>query len=347
MPERIIKLARSMSDLAQRSVSDIQRVTDMTKVLSLNALIEATRAGAAGAGFAVVAKEVRQVSGQISGIATDLREKLTSRAGELDAAGKSLIGDIRGGRLSDLAFNMIEIIDRNLYERSCDVRWWATDSAVVDAATQRSEATTRHAGGRLGVILGSYTVYLDLWVCDLQGNVLASGRPEQYKTDRVNVAHESWFKQAMASRDGSEFSVSDIYACPALGDRYVAAYGAAVRAGGHSTGEPVGVLGIFFDWQAQSQAVFSSVRLSTEERGTTRCMIVDSRHRVIAASDGKGVLTETIRLGGARDTAGSFIDGSEAIVGYALTPGYESYRGLGWYGVLRQGIEAGRAGKAA
>ena len=24
-------------------------------------------------------------------------------------------------------------MDRNLYERSCDVRWWATDAAVVDA----------------------------------------------------------------------------------------------------------------------------------------------------------------------------------------------------------------------
>jgi hypothetical protein len=30
--------------------------------------------------------------------------------------------------------NAIEIIDRNLYERTCDVRWWATDSAVVACA---------------------------------------------------------------------------------------------------------------------------------------------------------------------------------------------------------------------
>ncbi len=30
-----------------------------------------------------------------------------------------------GERLVDLALNAIEIIDRNLYERSCDVRWWA------------------------------------------------------------------------------------------------------------------------------------------------------------------------------------------------------------------------------
>src|SRR6266571_2758733 len=40
----------------------------------------------------------------------------------------------RGERMVDLALNAIELIDRNLYERTCDVRWWATDSAVVDCA---------------------------------------------------------------------------------------------------------------------------------------------------------------------------------------------------------------------
>ena len=40
----------------------------------------------------------------------------------------------RGERMVDLSLNAIELIDRNLYERTCDVRWWATDSAIVDCA---------------------------------------------------------------------------------------------------------------------------------------------------------------------------------------------------------------------
>ena len=48
-----------------------------------------------------------------------------------------------GDRLIEIAG--VEIIDRNLYERSCDVRWWATDSAVVDALEQPSEAARAHA----------------------------------------------------------------------------------------------------------------------------------------------------------------------------------------------------------
>ena len=36
---------------------------------------------------------------------------------------------------------------------------------------------------------------------------------------------------------------------------------------------------------------------------------------------------------------GSYADGDRTI-GYALTPGYETYAGLGWYGCLVQTAEA-------
>jgi hypothetical protein len=49
-----------------------------------------------------------------------------------NSLGHRLVAQIRGSRLPDLSLNAIDIIDRNLYERSCDVRWWATDSAIVD-----------------------------------------------------------------------------------------------------------------------------------------------------------------------------------------------------------------------
>ena len=60
--------------------------------------------------------------------------ELAGSLAELSALGDSMIGQLeqhRGQRLTDLAHHMIEIIDRNLYERSCDVRWWATDAALV------------------------------------------------------------------------------------------------------------------------------------------------------------------------------------------------------------------------
>jgi hypothetical protein len=336
MPEEIISLAREMSNLACHSVADIQSVTSMTKVLSLNAMIEAARAGEAGKGFAIVAKEVRNVSNKIDEIAAGLREKLVGRTAELDNAGKVLVASFRGARLTDLALNMIDVIDRNLYERSCDVRWWATDSAVVDAATDQTPERQKYACKRLGVILDSYTVYLDIWVCDIQGNVIASGRPDKYRVAGRNVANESWFQEALATSDGTKFSVADIAVVDALDRRLVASYAAAIRTGGETNGKPIGVLGIFFDWQAQSKAVLDSVRLSEEERSRTRCLILDSRHQVIASSDGRGTLSEVFKLDANGQPRGNYVDPNGALVGYALTPGYETYKGLGWYGAISQ-----------
>lgn len=336
-PERIIELTRSVHDVATDKIRAIKTVTGTTRILSLNALIEATRAGEAGRGFAVVANEVKNVSQNINAITQSLEKELSGTIEDLMVLGQSLVQELRGSRLTDLALNMIEIIDRNLYERSCDVRWWATDSAVVDCLANSSSAACDHAARRLGVILDSYTVYLDLWVVNAGGTVVASGRPGRFpRAIGTNVAGERWFADAMATRDGTEFAVADISVNTMLEGAQVATYATAIREGGDSNGQPLGVLGIFFDWQPQARGVVGGVRLRPEEAPVTRCLLVDQHHRVIASSDGLGVLSESLPLETTSGAAGSYVDGSGRTVGYALTPGYETYRGLGWYGVIVQ-----------
>lgn len=338
MPERIIALADEISRLVANRVSRIQQTTATTRLLAMNASIEAARAGDAGIGFAVVASEVKAVSHQITQVVSELQDQLEPRINELNRLGGALISQLRGTRLADLALNLIEIVDRNLYERSCDVRWWATDSAVVDCVTRPDEpGVAGYCSRRLGVILGSYTVYLDLWVIGLDGRVRASGRPAEYpRAVGSSVADEPWFRQALNSTDGTQFSVADITPRAELGGNLVATYAATIREGGETHGRPVGVLAIFFDWQAQSRTVVEGVRLSPEERKTTRALILDRDFKVIAASDGAGILRDTYSLRTSGQAIGSYANGEGAVVGFALTPGYETYRGLGWYGVVEQ-----------
>jgi hypothetical protein len=52
-----------------------------------------------------------------------------------------------------------------------------------------------HVSERLAVILGAYTVYLDLWLCDLDGNVRANGRADRFNVVGQNVAHTKWFRR--------------------------------------------------------------------------------------------------------------------------------------------------------
>uniref|UniRef100_UPI0003766300 methyl-accepting chemotaxis protein n=1 Tax=Pseudomonas asplenii TaxID=53407 RepID=UPI0003766300 len=132
-PERIVALSREVESLANRGVNDIHMITRQSRLLAINALIEAAHAGKAGLGFAVVADEVKNISERISKIASGLTEDLQRTVNELTDLGRGMCFDVRGQRLADLSLNMIDIIDRNLYERTCDVRWWSTDASLVDA----------------------------------------------------------------------------------------------------------------------------------------------------------------------------------------------------------------------
>lgn len=337
MPERIVTLADTVSSIASQKVASIQRINAHTRILALNALIEAARAGAMGLGFSVVAREVKSVSKEIDGIAGQLTRELQPKLHELNLLGQDLVETVRGSRLADLALNMIEIIDRNLYERSCDVRWWATDSAVVGACNDPSTGPLAFVSKRLGVILDAYTVYCDLAVCDLNGRVIAHGRGNRFpRLDGGNVADQRWFKDAVRSQDGTEFVVADVSAEPLLNGRKVATYAAAIREGGENHGRVIGVLGIFFDWETQAQTVVDGVRLTGDEKELTRALILDSRHRVLAASDRRGVLDEVLPFNPNGKSMGHYAPGGDTVLGFALTPGYETYKGLGWYGVLVQ-----------
>ena len=147
----IARLTAEVNQVACEKTKSIQKITNQMKMLALNALIESSRAGAQGAGFAVVAQEVRNVGQQVETIARELESQLTNRTGNLMTSIAQMADRSRGERMVDLSLNAIELIDRNLYERTCDVRWWATDSAVVDCAAtpeaRRCRACVGTAGG--------------------------------------------------------------------------------------------------------------------------------------------------------------------------------------------------------
>jgi Methyl-accepting chemotaxis protein (MCP) signalling domain len=325
------RLTAEVNQIACEKTKSIQQITNQMKMLALNALIESSRAGSQGAGFAVVAQEVRSVGQLVETIARDLESQLTKRTANLASSMGRMTERSRGERMVDLSLNAIELIDRNLYERTCDVRWWATDSAVVDCAASPDAARVAHASERLAVILGAYTVYLDLWLCDLDGNVIANGRADRFNVVGQNVAATKWFREARGLRSGDDYVASDIECQPLLGNAQVATYCASVRADGKANGKPIGVLAIHFDWEAQARAIVQGVRVGANDKA--RVLLVDSNFRVIAASDGQGILSERVSLSLKSGRSGFYKDRA-ALIAYHATPGYETYKGLGWYGVI-------------
>ena len=61
---------------------------------------------------------------------------------------------------------------------------------------------------------------------------------------------------------------------------------------------------------------------------------------MIASSDGKGLLQEHYPLQTGGQEMANYADKNGHVVGFAVTPGYETYRGLGWYGVVEQKLRS-------
>lgn len=328
------RVSDQVSKTLEAKIAGIETVMRRSHILALNASIEAARAGAAGTGFSIIATEMREMSQEVSALARSLQTELGAQVQELRARTRQSVEAAEDQRLVDLSLNAIELMDRNLYERSCDVRWWATDAAAVDCCTEPDSRSRAFAARRLNVILNAYTVYLDIWLCDTRGRVLANGRPSDYRVNDIDVSQMPWFRDALATRSGDEFVCANVERNEHLGGAPVATYAAAVRANAEARGNPIGVIGIHFNWEPQARAILQGLRLSPEERADTRAMLIDGRGRILASSDGAEELDGHFLLRHDGRSQGCYRDDRGAKVGFALTPGYETYEGMGWYGCL-------------
>ena len=328
----------------RQSLQKIDEINRITRIISMNARIEAVRIGTAGRSFGVIAEEMDTLSRRVSDTAQEIDRMAARTSTDLRGRLDQLQTDVRRTRLTDLALANIDLIDRNLYERSCDVRWWATDAAIVAAAQDPQPAALAHASQRLGQILDSYTVYFDLVLTDLQGNVLTNGRPREYPSVGHSVAQQEWFQSAMATRNGEEFGFQSMHASTLAGGERVLIYACTVREGGRVQGRVLGVLGIVFRWDALAQTIVERTPLSEAEWRRSRVCIVDAQGRLLADTQagadaprldfpGRAPLFAQPR--GAIDIS---INGRTHCLAQAASPGYETYC-TGWHCVILQGVD--------
>jgi hypothetical protein len=338
-PERITELSDTLLSRVRESIKDISTINLQARVLSINAQIEASRAGEAGRSFAVVGQEMVSFSNSIEQASKKLERESEGLVLELAQISRELATNVRGTRLCDLALTNIDLVDRNLYERSCDCRWWATDGAMVSALEKRDEATAAYASQRLGVILKAYTVYFDIVLASLDGTIVANGRPNEYASEGANQADAPWFRSALATASGDEFGFQSTHVSPLVNGQRVLVYSCKVCRGGDAKAEPIGVLGVVFNWDGLAQKIMHETPIDADKKALTRVCIVDETGHVLADSDDR-LLHDVIDF---PDRASLFAQkkGSltvqmgrvQWLVAHAQSPGFETYR-TGWHSLI-------------
>lgn len=341
--EEVVQFTDLIAEKLNNAIDKVDNINHKTHVLSVNASIEAARAGTYGRPFGIVATNMSELSEETTKITEKMRND-TKEILNVGAMIKVQARDYRGNRLSDLALVNIDLIDRNLYERTADVRWWATDGSVVDALAKKTPESYAHASKRLGVILQAYTVYYDLVLADTDGNIVANGNTEQYSSVNTAVSDAKWFTSAMKTKGGNEFGFESVHKSQLVNNNLALVYSCAVREDGNPKGNIIGVLGVVFKWESLAQTIIRNTPISEEEKKTTRICVTDDDGLVLADSDNK-MLKDNIKFDKkislyAEDKNYIFSEyaGIDSCIAHASSHGFEGYS-TGWHSIIVQKLE--------
>ncbi|MFN7196041.1 MAG: chemotaxis protein CheW [Hylemonella sp.] len=248
----------------------------------------------------------------------------------------SLVGEKVANVLASIgtkAQYVIDIVVRNLYERTADVGFLATDGelcAFVAGLTDDADAIR----ARLLAYRRKYTVYNEIMLLDTRGNVLVQ----------------------LDADSPVEGSADPLIAETLQSDRYVETFRATDLRPGRSqaliysrrmhhpqTGSVVGLLCLCFDFEAEMAGIFRSHR---DPQGRSNMLLLDAHHRVIASADERWIAPGTVVPVNLQGSPQLFIhEGREYLVRTYAAEGYQGYMGPeGWLGQVMIPIDLAFSG---
>lgn len=228
-----------------------------------------------------------------------------------------------------LASLAADILDRNLYERANDCRWWALNPTFSEHLS--GGAHDRNAvAAILQHINTLYTVYHDIVLFDAQRRIIAVSNKAHHKRVGQTLA-ESWCTGTLALRNSQDFAVSSFAPTAFYDERPTWIFSAAIRS---PAGRVVGGIGVVFDARSQIDSILRDA-LPRNEAGqcVDGCvsLLVDDSMRVIAASSAYShgqtlpLPHGLLRTDRAQTAHVATIDGMRYAIGIRYTSGYREY----------------------
>ncbi len=239
----------------------------------------------------------------------------------VEQLGQESLAELRD-ELASTAQCTIDILVRNLYERTADVGFLATDDVLrsfCGASREARQAQRPAFVQRLAEYRAKYTVYEDIVVLDTEGQVLA----RLDDSNAIERSQDPVVAQALSSSAYCErFAPSDLGTglTPAL------LYAHRVTDIG---GRAIGVLVLRFRNADELEQIFSGV---VDARRQVALVLLDGHDRVIASNDETHVpLGASVQTAPDGDVALTVFAGREYLSVTRGTHGYQGYQGpAGW-----------------
>jgi chemotaxis signal transduction protein len=245
------------------------------------------------------------------------------------------IGDLQQTVLSALLLDCTlrsslaaDIVDRNLFERVNDCRWWALNATLRDVLA--GHTPPEKAREVLAGINALYTVYDSILLFDAQCKVVAVSTARRQPLVGTQLPQD-WARQTLALRDSQSWTVSPFEPQPAYDGRHGYLFSAAVR---DAQGRTLGGVALVFDSEPQLHAICQDALIGVDDERSA-VVLIDRGGVVLAASalfkPGERVPFDATLTQPPAAGAQGFIehDGVRYAAGAHRGAGYREFAGLG------------------
>lgn len=283
---------------------------------------------------------LKAVLAQVHAAGARTRRQVAATIGDL--ARTSIGGALRQSR--ELARLAGDIMDRNLYERANDCRWWALSPDIARLLRAPADAdNARELNALLDHVNGLYTVYTKLVVFDADGVIRGASREGAHAW--VGRAIDGGIRAAVARLvQSQQYAVTPFEPTDLYDGRPTYVYGAAIRDGAAW----LGGVAIVFNSAVEFPAMLADIVAGNE--GAVAAF-VDAAGKVVAATDERWPAGDAFPFaagaGDAPDAAVVEHDGIAYACACVRASGYREFKGADRYDNGVRAVVALRLGRAA
>jgi chemotaxis signal transduction protein/predicted nucleic-acid-binding Zn-ribbon protein len=197
-----------------------------------------------------------------------------------------------------LATLSIDIMDRNLYERANDCRWWALTSTfrtILNKTIITSEDQLQ-LQNILKYINNLYTVYSNLILYDKQGNILAVSNENEQKLVNTKLT-SNWLKHSLSLKDASKYCVSEFEETSLYGNENTYIYASSIFS--LQSNDIVGGIAIVFDSSSQFKGMLKDALPKENQvvkKGLFSLFVEKQSRKIVSCSDDSHAVGEVLHI---------------------------------------------------